>query len=358
MLTIYPEKPYPAAIEFCNLFLHEKERPRYVLGRNKYAASIAGLVDINGFIDDFTSETEFLKKPILKMAEIPKESLVVSAVIFVVPLAALQKLNRYGLTCLDYFNFFKYSGLKLKEIEFLSKGKKDIERNIIKYQWLHDRLNDKMSQDVLGRLLNFRFSGDLNYMMGLEHLPEKQYFEDFLKLKPGEVFVDAGGFDGTTTIEFIKKCPDYKTIHFFEPDVINATLARNNLSGHNDIHFYVMGLAESKKTMKFRSGCGSASELNEAGYVEIEVDSMDNQIKDPVSFIKMDIEGAEGAALKGARKHILRDHPKLAVCCYHKVDDLWKIPEQILAIRKDYSTYLRHYSDGLHETVMYFIPED
>lgn len=54
--------------------------------------------------------------------------------------------------------------------------------------------------------------------------------------------------------------------------------------------------------------------------------------------------------------HILKDYPKLAICCYHKFDDLWKIPEQVLAMRDDYSIYLRHYTNGLHETVMYFIP--
>ena len=70
LLEIYPEKQYPDAAEFCRLFLHEKTRPRYVLGRNEYAVSIARCVDINGFIDDFTSETEFLGKPIVKMDKI------------------------------------------------------------------------------------------------------------------------------------------------------------------------------------------------------------------------------------------------------------------------------------------------
>jgi FkbM family methyltransferase len=136
----------------------------------------------------------------------------------------------------------------------------------------------------------------------------------------------------------------------------NIALARNNLSGHNNINFYTTGLAESIKTMNFQTDYRSASNLSEAGTVQIEVDSLDNQIKENVSFIKMDIEGAERIALQGARKHILMDHPKLAVCCYHKVDDLRKIPEQVLEIRNDYSIYLRHYSNGLHETVMYFLP--
>jgi len=328
-----------------------------VLGRNEYAASIANCVDINGFIDDFTSETEFLGKPIVKMNNIPQESMVVSAVIFVLPLTALKKLQDQGFACLDYFKFLKYSGLALKEIEFMRESRNDIKTNSRKYQGLYNRFYDEESKDILCKLLNFRVSGDLNYMLGFENAQERQYFEDFLSLKPGEVFVDAGGFDGQTTIEFIRRCPDYKTIHFFEPDSKNLVLARSNLSGHNNIYYHVMGLAENKKTLRFSSGGWSASKLSETGDVEIEVDAIDKLIKESISFIKMDIEGAEGIALQGAREHIFKNHPKLAICCYHKVEDLWMIPEQILAIRDDYHIYLRHYTDGLHETVMYFIPK-
>ncbi|MCX5848796.1 MAG: FkbM family methyltransferase [Deltaproteobacteria bacterium] len=357
MLEIYPEKKYTDAAEFCKLFLHEKARPRYVLGRNEYAVSIARNVDINGFIDDFTRETEFLGKPILKMTEIPKESMVVSAVIFVVPLTALIKLQNHGFACLDYFNFCKYSGVALKEIDFLRESREDIERNLHKYERLYDRLEDKDSKDVLSKLINFRASSDLNYMRGFENAQDRQYFEDFLELKPGEVFIDAGGFDGQTTIEFIKRCPEYKTIYIFEPASKNVALARNNLSSYNNIYLYTMGLAENKKTLKFSSGEGSASKLSATGDVEIEVDAIDNLINESISFIKMDIEGAEENALQGARAHILKDHPKLAICCYHKVADLWMIPQQIMAMRDDYSIYLRHYTDGFHETVMYFIPD-
>jgi FkbM family methyltransferase len=356
MLTIFPEKEYPDAVEFCKLFLREKVRPRYVLGRNEYASSIADFVDVNGFIDDFTSETEFLGKPIFRMTEIPSESLVVSAVIFVVPLTAMRKLRSSGFECLDYFNFIKYSGLAIKEIEFLRDCKKDIQENGDRYQWIYSHLKDEESRRVLEKLLNFRFSSDLNYMIGFEYAPDRQYFEDFLDLKPSEVFVDAGGFDGQTAIDFIKRCPEYKSIHIFEPDPKNVVLARNNLSMYPNIIFYTMGLSECKKKLKFSSGDGSASKVCETGDLEIHVDTIDNLINEPISMIKMDIEGAEGIALQGARAHILKDHPKLAICCYHKFDDLWKIPEQILAMRDDYVIHIRHYTDGLHETVMYFMP--
>lgn len=356
MLTIYPETHDQKAVEFCQRFLSDSAPPRYVLGRNEYAASIAAAVDVDGFIDEFTHERFFLGKPIVPIVEVPKEGLVVSTAVGVLPSAALSRLKECGLTCLDYFAFLRLSGLPLENVPMLSDGSADIERNWRMYQWTYDLLEDDGSKEVLERLLNFRASGALSWMSGFEHAPDRQYFEDFVKLRPGEVFVDAGGFDGETSVAFIERCPAYRSVHLFEPDSTNMELARSNLSGCRGVHFHATGLAASRGTMRFSPGGGSASKVTETGDVEIPVDAIDNVIEEPISFVKMDIEGAEGIALAGAKSHISRDHPKLAVSCYHNVDDIWKLPEQVVAIRDDYSLHVRHYTEGTEETVMYFIP--
>jgi hypothetical protein len=72
------------------------------------------------------------------------------------------------------------------------------------------------------------------------------------------------------------------------------------------------------------------------------------------SFVKMGIEGAEGPAIEGARQTILKNHPRLAICVCHRADGFWRIPEQILST----SIYLRHYTEGLTETVMFFMPRN
>ena len=46
----------------------------------------------------------------------------------------------------------------------------------------------------------------------------------------------------------------------------------------------------------------------------------------------------------------------MAICVYHRPDDLYKIPQKILRINKNYKIYLRHYMEGSFESVMYFIP--
>lgn len=71
----------------------------------------------------------------------------------------------------------------------------------------------------------------------------------------------------------------------------------------------------------------------------------------------MDIEGAEYQTLLGARNIIKEDMPILAVCVYHKKEDLFTIPQYIFDISKKYRLYLRHYSDNSTETVCYAVPD-
>ena len=70
----------------------------------------------------------------------------------------------------------------------------------------------------------------------------------------------------------------------------------------------------------------------------------------------MDIEGGELSALSGAHQTILDHHPRLAIAVYHGADQLWQIHSAVLSIREDYDIYIRHYTESIYETVMFFIP--
>lgn len=69
----------------------------------------------------------------------------------------------------------------------------------------------------------------------------------------------------------------------------------------------------------------------------------------------MDIEGAELEALKGCVKILKEQKPKLAVCVYHKQNDIYEILNFILNANPKYKFYLRHYSLGASDTVLYAI---
>jgi FkbM family methyltransferase len=345
------------AINYCQEFLDASPEQRYVFGRNEYAQSIADLVDVGFFIDDFTQESTYLDKPIIKTEDIPQDALVVVAVALGRPLTVATKLSAAEIRHISYFAFFRYSGLDLLPVTFWNTFEPDFNEHEDKYQWLFERFEDDESKHIYAKIINFRLSGDLAYMSGFTDRQAEQYFEDFLGLKEkNEVFVDVGGFDGFTSLEFIKRCPEYRGIYFFEPELKNMDIAKSRLSRYENINFLQQGLSNKKDTVRFSIG-GSSSAISSDGEIEIKVDALDNMLDDTVTFIKMDIEGAEGMAIEGARQAIATSRPRLAICVYHKADDMWKIAEQVLSIRDDYKIYLRHYTEGVTETVMFFVPD-
>jgi hypothetical protein len=90
--------------------------------------------------------------------------------------------------------------------------------------------------------------------------------------------------------------------------------------------------------------------------VAISLDEYLKNEKEPVTFIKMDLEGAELNALKGAEQTIKEQKPKLAISIYHKPEDIWEIPNLLLELVPDYKFYIRHYTLIGAETVLYALP--
>ena len=124
-----------------------------------------------------------------------------------------------------------------------------------------------------------------------------------------------------------------------------------NISGI-DYELISKGLWSSEKELHLKTN-DTASTISEDGDTEIQVDSIDHLIGKPATFIKMDIEGSEYEALLGARNTILKCKPKLAICIYHKMEDIWELPGLIYAMCPKYTFYLRHYSFADNETVLY-----
>jgi hypothetical protein len=70
--------------------------------------------------------------------------------------------------------------------------------------------------------------------------------------------------------------------------------------------------------------------------------------------MKIDVEGAEAAVIAGAVQTIARHKPTLAVCAYHRADDFWKLMSDVKSIHAGYRVGIRHYSDIIDDTTLYF----
>jgi len=338
-------------------FFGNTTQKRYVLGINEFADAVANKAKLDGFIDEYTTATEYRGIPIVKLSDVPAGSMVISTVTQARPKTAMNKLLRLnGVVSMDYFAVADASHFQLPQVPAQADTQKEYAAHPEKFEWVRELFADQESREVFNRVMEFRLNANLRAMRFFDYTADQQYFEPFVKFAPGEVFVDGGGFDGYTTDEFIARCPEYKSIHFFEPVQTTLNTAKNKLAGHRDIEFHPLGLFDSKQTLSFDASSGSACKISETGSVKIDVDSLDNCVTESVSFIKLDLEGAEPKALEGMKWHIQEDHPKLAVAVYHDPTHFWQVPEIILGVRNDYKVYLRHYTEGWTETVMFFIP--
>jgi len=230
------------------------------------------------------------------------------------------------------------------------------------YLKLYSSLCDEKSKETLMRVLKYRVTGDYKILHGESDFTFNQYFDKtIIDMPDSNVFVDCGAFIGDTTERYITRFPNFSKIYLYEPAPDNYAQAYNYLSkwenkSFDKIVFRRAGVGKKREFLKINSN-GAGSSISSFGDNDVEIVSLDEDIKEPVSFIKMDIEGFELDALEGSKKHIIDENPILAICVYHKIDDLWEIPEYILKLNPMYKLYLRQYKEGdgnnAWETILY-----
>lgn len=193
-------------------------------------------------------------------------------------------------------------------------------------------------------------------------LENKQYFEKFIKYTEGETFIDAGVLDLATSIRFAEQCIKNHVIDFkiyaFEPDKKSYERCMNIKAQYPEMKIELInsGLWSSNTVIGFDLLGNGASGINEESSDVIKCVTLDSSVKEKVTFIKMDIEGAELEALKGCQNIIRNYKPKLAISVYHKAEDIIEIPHYIKQLVPEYRLYLRHYSNGHTETILYALP--
>lgn len=189
------------------------------------------------------------------------------------------------------------------------------------------------------------------------------YFRDELfELGQDEVFVDCGAFDGDSLDLFIRKrAHSFRQAIAFEPDPENFAQLKKRVEslpcGTRErivLHQAASGKRDEQVLMDV--GKGVSSKVG-TGTCAVDCVALDSALEGlPVSFIKMDIEGAELATLEGARRIVQKNAPILAISAYHQQSDLWNIPLAIHDINPNYSFHLRpHVLDGW-DLVCYAVP--
>ncbi len=206
---------------------------------------------------------------------------------------------------------------------------------------------DDLSRAVYQDLINYRMSGKLSYLDTCT-TEREEVFQNIFSLHDHETYVDLGAYRGDTIEEFLSLTNSYfEKIYAVEPDAKNFRKLEEYLetlppSIREKIFTFPVASWKEAAVLSFDGGGGRNSSLN-TGKKSVHAVPVDSLLDSPVTYIKMDVEGADKETLLGLSETLKRDKPKLAVSAYHRTEDLFEIPQQILELNPNYSVYLRHH---------------
>lgn len=187
-----------------------------------------------------------------------------------------------------------------------------------------------------------------------------QYFDLFVP-RMNESFVDCGCWDGGTAFRFAGWCGKlgYNKIWSFEPDKKSYEECKKVLSVLSNCEVYPYGVSDKYGKVSFLDNGNEDARIvhnneDDDNLDVIETISLDKFLEnETVTFIKMDIEGAEYDAIVGASQIIREQKPRLAISIYHNTEHMFTIPQLLLELRPDYKLYIRQYSLYANETILY-----
>ena len=173
-------------------------------------------------------------------------------------------------------------------------------------------------------------------------------FEQLYKLMDKEIWLNAGANIGDTILLYFSLGLKAKVIYAYEGNVQIYRVLVRNLE-------YLFSLSNQLDLKE------SVVPINR--YITSDTD-ISFEIKENLTLINADIEGAELSLLEALKDKIVRDRPVISVCVYHKASDLIDIPQWFEKYLNRYTYKLRKYESGVGnitrsaELVMYAIPQE
>lgn len=302
---------------------------------------------------------------------------------------SLEKITPYFPKILSFYNLLedersKELLIKLVAFRILGHRKIKLPLSMPAYEKackLVDSILDKekyIYPGFLGWKLYFGDLSKINIPFSIYTLSEdvvvtfllKQYEyrineNEYIRVEPGDTVIDAGGCWGDTalyfsneagsngkvfTFEFIPKNLEifHKNIELNPKLKENIELIQNPLWNKSDIPMYYSdngpGSIVSFNPIENFSGITHSITID---------DLVDRKNVNKIDFIKMDIEGSELYALKGAVNTIKKFKPKLAVAIYHNLDDFVNIVHYVNDFGLGYKFYIGHFTIHYEETVLF-----
>ena len=225
---------------------------------------------------------------------------------------------------------------------------------------LYRSLSDEISKKSFFAYLKSRYVG--NWIFIQDYYCADMYFPEFIHLSANEVFIDCGAYNGDTFSSFYKRVSTWDKYIAFEPAAEPLQTFKNSISNtvlHGEIQVYDLGLWSRQTKLTFIEENDISRIVEGSGEIpgtEVSVTTIDSTCKGiDVSFIKMDLEGSEMEALRGASEVIHNNKPKLAISLYHKRLHLVEIFEFLKHLNPAYQFYFRIHTKVGSDAVLYAI---
>ena len=284
--------------------------------------------------DDFVRGQIFRGYKVTKLSEFEGEFIIAIAFASCIPevmnhIFSLQEKYRVIVPCVPVF------GDEIFNREF-------VERNAEKLTSAYNLFEDE-SKPIFAGCVDFIFGGELDKLKEITTCKE-EVFQNILHFGENESYLDLGAYKGDTVEEFLAHCNGkYESITALEPDRRTFKKLCTYLENVPKSVVYQKAVYNENKTLNFSSAAGRQSTISSKGE-EIEAISVDELCRDKaVTYIKMDVEGAENEAIEGARETLKNKKPMLNIALYHKSRDIFELPLKIAQINPDYKFYLRRH---------------
>lgn len=320
---------------------------------------------VTGYIDNRAPQVgkEFRGKPLLTPSQWINSAALTDGVIIVSAhqkAIAAQLIDELNITVTRVFPY-------ISDMFAPSFGRRAIEAHAIDIEHAREWLADEPSRHYMDSLLRFRWTMDARWLTANPRIVGKYNYDSvYMKSGQGDSIVDAGAFDGDTVSLFLEHAGATGKVYAvegFPPNfarlvervnsgvwgarVIAIQAALAQASG-NVLGFAGVANGDARAHAFGASACGG----NDVRSVTLDELFPDNQ--NPIGLLKLDIEGSEAAALRGAIRLLNRDAPRLIVAAYHRPCDLWEIPQ---LLRRELGCrgplFLGHHPAALYEPELF-----
>lgn len=208
---------------------------------------------------------------------------------------------------------------------------------------VRDLLEDRKSVETFDEVIAARITGDIDHLKKCEVTQSEA--DSLLPSSMSGLYIDLGAYNGDTVQRYCS-IKGLTGIIAVEPDRRNMRKLRENTSSLSSlipieyIHAFISdkdGFAYTDKNL------GRGTSIDKPGLTQIDTVTIDGlSRRREVSFIKFDVEGAESSAIEGGAETIRAFKPSMNIACYHRSEDLFRLPLKVLQINPGYKVYMRH----------------